>query len=225
MQFKYNKVTPLFFQIIAALPTRIYFSIFGSFKVEGKENLKLVKSKNVIFAANHTSEWDSVLLATALIGTKFSPLYFVSMLKDKYIKNGFRSNVYGGKFFKLMGAYPLQSANKNYGLALVNHINILNLGKNLCIYPEGYRNTSGTLDRAKGGVGYLVGKTKTPVIPVSITGVVGTRVANGNLVIQFGKPLYYNDIFPDIKNTTIEDYKTGAQKIMSEIDNLIIKYN
>lgn len=223
MIFKYNTVTPLFFQLVAALPTRIYFSLFGSFKVEGKENLKLVSSKNVIFACNHTSEWDPILLATVLIGTKFSPLYFVSKSKTKYLQSGWRNNLYGGIFFKLMGAYPLQSASKNYNLALINHTNILNLGKSLCIYPEGYKNTSGTLDKAKGGVGYLVGCTRTPVIPVSITGVVGTKIGNGNLVIKFGKPLYYEDVFPGIENVIIEDCKKGAQKIMDEVGKLLEK--
>lgn len=220
MIFKYNRVTPLFFQFVVAAPIRVYFSILGTFKIVGKENLKLVNSKNVIFACNHTSELDPILLAVALIGTKFSPLYFVSRPKTQYEGSGFRSNIYGGIFFKLMGAYPLQSASKNYNLALLNHTNILNMGKNVCIYPEGYKNTTGMLDKAKGGVGYLAGSTRVPVVPVSITGVKGTKIGNGNLVIKFGKPMEYGEIFPNKENIIIEDCKIGAQKILDEVAKL-----
>ncbi len=231
MSFRYNQVTPFFFQFLSFLPTRFYFLLFGTFEVFGKENLKTINSPNAIFASNHSSEWDPVLLGTTLTTTKFSPLFFVSGTKKSYeMVRNWRNNFYGGWFFKVMGAYPIIKVERNYKEALIHHVELLSLKRNICIYPEGYLNRNGVLEKAKGGVGFLAASTNTPVIPVAITGVGNLTIKTffsrkNKLVIEFGKPLYYDDLFGEKNNLTIEDYKDGAQIIMDKIKKLTVHEN
>ena len=102
---KYNFVTPSLFQHFSWGPLKLLMKIFCFLEIKGSENIENVKG-NMIIASNHISELDPVLIVSCLpFFSKHIPFYFVSLLKKEYT-NGWRKLLYGGNFFRLMGAYP-----------------------------------------------------------------------------------------------------------------------
>lgn len=101
------------------------------------------------------------------------PMYYVAMTKDhyQYEKFGWRKYFYGGTFFKMLGAYPAYLGMRDYHASLVNHVELLEYGKPVCIFPEGKISVN-TLkpSEPKGGIGFLAEYTMTDIVPVQLTG-------------------------------------------------------
>ncbi len=165
-------------QLIIKFSTLILFKLLFRLEIVGdtKAMKELLYSrrqeKGMIFAANHISEWDAVVVPSMLrIGA--IPMYYVAMTKDhyQYEKFGWRKYLYGGTFFKMLGAYPAYLGMRDYQASLVNHIELLEYGKSLCIFPEGKISVN-TLkpSEAKGGIGFLAEYTMTDIIPVKLSG-------------------------------------------------------
>lgn len=233
MKAGYTTFIPWLLQVIAWLPTRLLFGLFGRFTVVGREHLNnLPTETGVIFAANHASEWDPILVRAALpwVG-RSTPLFFVSLEKAFYQKKrfGWRRYLYGGGFFKAWGAYPAYLGTYDYDIALAHHIEILKGGESLCIFPEGSKTKDGNLREGKAGVGFLVDRTDVPVVPVLVEGVFRIRFRDFFLWkrcvrVTFGKPLSHNDIFPKKKQKERydrKDYKQGSSIIMKAIGDLL----
>lgn len=218
MAFEY--IAPTVIQS-SALPLRTLFLITKSLKIEGIENLNYDEAP-YIFAANHIGELDSVMIAMSMpLLSPFRPLYFVSKEKDHYDVSdfGWRTYFYGGAFFKILGAFPAKKGLKCYETSLKDHINLLETGKSILIFPEGKWRTGEKLE-AKGGVSYLVERTNCKVIPTFIEGLETLSwsnflVGNVNIRIVFGKPISKEEL-----NETERDYKMGAEYIMKKVDEL-----
>jgi 1-acyl-sn-glycerol-3-phosphate acyltransferase len=193
--------------------------IFFNFKIEGQkqtiEKLKEYKDKEkgIIFAPNHISEIDVLVLRFALpFIIPIMPMYYVSMTRDHYQtdKFGWRKYFYGGTFFKVLGAYPAYLGMRDYQASLINHIELLENGKAVCIFPEGKIGMETFKPgEAKGGVGFLAEYTKTDIIPVQLKGL---RNIDWFKVFTFRRPtieVIYIDILSidDILNTLKNDEK------------------
>jgi 1-acyl-sn-glycerol-3-phosphate acyltransferase len=212
----------IFFQIPIYFFTLALFKIFCNFKVSGLNNLDDIK-KPIIFAPNHSSEWDGILVRVALpfFSKNFSPMYFVSMLKEFYKDSGWRKLIYGGIIFNLLGAYPVYFGKKDYSYSLQNHIKILKNGGNVCIFPEGRRTKDGNFGEAHGGVCFLSYATGAPIVPVFIKGLVRLRwwqlfSFKREVSIVFGKPVYLKN-----KEGFLVDFKLEAKKIMELIVKMV----
>lgn len=191
-------------QFIVQFVTLVFFRVFFTLKIEGREQALVhlaearKKDKGLLFAPNHISEWDAVMVRCALpFGAFTFPLYYVAMTKDHYQieKFGWRKYLYGGTFFKMLGAYPAYLGMRDYQASLVNHTELLEYGKSVCIFPEGKISVN-TLkpSEAKGGVGFLAEYTDTDIIPVSLSGF--ERIPWGK-VFTFQRPkvsVIYKDI-------------------------------
>ena len=77
----------LFVQIPLAILFRIIFVFFTNFRVRGLGNIdNITHSRGIIFASNHSSQIDSILVPISLpIFSNLLPMYFVS-LEDKFYK-------------------------------------------------------------------------------------------------------------------------------------------
>lgn len=167
-------------QFIVQFATLIFFKVFFNFNIIGREKAlaELVKArsqeKGLLFAPNHISEWDAIMVRIALpFGAFFYPLYYVAMTKDhyQYEKFGWRKYLYGGTLFKMLGAYPAYLGIRDYQASLVNHIELLEYGKSVCIFPEGKISVNTFKPgEAKGGIGFLAEYTMTDIIPVTLKG-------------------------------------------------------
>lgn len=217
--------SPFILQTFVWIPTWLVLGFFARFKVSGKENLKGL-SRGVIFAANHGSELDPILVPASL--NPFSPvmpIFYVAREREFYEKDGFSKYIYGGAWFKLWGAYPAYTGKKDYAFSLQEHIKILNAGKSILMFPEGEKSKNGEVGNGKGGVVFLSHITGVPIVPVAMSGHFKMRpidfiLRKRKIAIRYGKPLYLKDLFPDVANVTIEDYKHAAQFVMEKIAKL-----
>ena len=165
---KYHYILPLILQKVGYVISWVILKIFVRLEINGAENLKNI-DKPLILASNHTSEIDPAIFALVLpLFSKHFPVYFVSYPEGKYNQFGLRSYLYGGTIFNIFGAYPIAYGKKDYKLALENHINLLQLGRTVCIFPEGKITKDGNLSFGHGGVAYLSYTTKTSVVPIAI---------------------------------------------------------
>lgn len=208
---------PYLLQNLIWILTRIIFKIFIGHYIHGIENLKGIKK--AIFATNHSSEIDPILIPASLsMFSRFSPTFYVSREKSFYTNSGWRKIIYGGLFFELWGAYKVYVGQNDFSKALNHHIDIINMGGSLCIFPEGKRTRDGNIHEGKGGVGYLFVRTHTPIVPVYIRGAFDLGFKNfflrkNKVDIYFGHP-----IFPTEKHSV--DYaesKRIAQIVMEKI--------
>lgn len=151
---------------------RPFFALFTRFEVHGLENLKGITGP-VIFAPNHASELDSVLLPLALpLWSRFAPVFYIIREPIFYADPVFawRGALYRYIPFNALGAYSIVSGVKNYDLSLYKHLQILHDGGSMCIFPEGAFSKNGEIGPSRGGLGYLAHQTNATVIPVNISG-------------------------------------------------------
>lgn len=221
--------TPRLLQTLAWIPTRLILNTCGHFKVKGTENLKGIPQ--ALFAVNHASEIDPIVLTAALspIG-RFSPMFYVTAPVSNFKSDefGLRRFIYTGFFFKAWGAYPIQRGLHNYADTLKDYVDILDTGGSVCIFPEGGITKDGNLREAHGGVAFLSHTCKVPIVPVAITGTYGLSTASllmgkNHITLNFGKPETVS--FPNLSTIEPMHYKSAAQIVMAHIKALIQKEN
>jgi len=217
-------IPPLILQTAIWPITWALFHFFLHFKIYGLENFDHLPS-GVIFASNHISEWDVILIPASLpFLSHFMPMFYVAS-EDKEFKHsrfGWRKYLYGGLFFNAWGAYPVIKGQRNYDVALETHIQLLQQKQSLSIFPEGGINSHGSERAIRGGAAFLAHKTSTPIIPVSISGI--EKITVGDFILRkrhvsicFGKPLRSQNILTDSKNIDIADYKEATEKVMKDV--------
>ena len=186
-------------QRVAWLPLRVIFSFFLRMEFKGIENVQKLKA-NAIFAANHANEFDPLIIVSCLpFFSRHIPLIFVSREMEFYEKLGWRGKIYGGLFFKLMGALQVYTGLNDYRNALKHHIDALECGKNVCIFPMGKKHLDEDIHQAKGGVAYLAGVSGLPIVPVRITGIEYMKDGDfwgrrRKLIVTFGDPVYFSEL-------------------------------
>lgn len=221
MHMRFSAIIPSFLQRLIWIPTRLSLAIFCHLEVKGIENIKTVKG-NVILASNHISELDPVIIAGSLpFFSRHLPVFYTSREKDFYKDMGWKKIIYGGKFFKMWGAYPAYTGLNNYDEALKHHIEITKMGKTISIFPTGKRTRLGEKTEAKGGVGFLARTTQLPIVPILIEGAESITAKDfllnrRKIKITFGKSLYTKDIFENNHS----NYKIAAEEIIKKITQL-----
>ncbi len=235
---RFFSVIPILLQSLIFLFALSVFKLFCSLKYEGVEELvafqKAQKARGetsaLIFAPNHSSEWDGPLVRVGLpFWWRWSPMYFVSQKKDFYDSSGWRKHIYGGRIFNLVGAYPVYSGHHDYAYALQNFTALLQKGRCVCIFPEGRRTTSGALGTAHGGVAFLAHATQTPVVPVAIKGLTLLTARDfflrrRKVTIHFGTPMRVKEIIGAgqlAPQPSVDDFHNGAGKVMVRVKELL----
>ncbi len=225
-------------QFIIQIIVLSFLKIFFRFKVYGKkETVNLLREyklqeRGILFAPNHISEWDVLVVRFALpFIIPIMPMYYVSMTREHYQdeKFGWRKYFYGGTFFKILGAYPAYKGIRDYQASLINHIELLENGKAICIFPEGKMGMETFKPgEAKGGIGFLAEYTNTDIIPVQLKGL---RNINWFKVFTFQRPIIevrYREVVKienvlsklkteDEYNEDIERYKKIASITMDKV--------
>jgi 1-acyl-sn-glycerol-3-phosphate acyltransferase len=206
-----------FVQKIFYLLCKIPFKYFFHFEINGSENLSDLRQ--VIFAVNHTSQFDPFFLNSSLpLSHSLKPIFFVARERKFYGDMSIGRWLYGRHLFQILGAHQVYVGLKDYKQAFVNHIKILNAKGSVCIFPEGARTRDGNIHEAKGGVGFLSSYLHIPVVPVYISQAFGISVKSilyrkHNISVCFGKPIYpYRR-----KTLSYEESKEFSNKIMDEI--------
>ncbi len=226
--------TPLILQTLVYPFTWIGLGFFARIRVYGRENLRGMK-QGAIFAVNHSSELDPILIpATLRPLSRLMPMFYLARERSFYPnaqKGGLSKYFYGGLFFKIWGAYPAVVGTGDYELALKHHIRILGHGKSITIFPEGKKTRDGKIGEGKSGVSYLLWSTGVPVIPVAIHGHYQMNAGDffsrkHTIAVSYGKPITRAELFgPDADRIppTHEDLKTATHVIMSRIREMYEK--
>lgn len=226
-------------QFVIGLFILTIIKLFFNFKIEGSDNvvkkLKQCKKeeKGILFAPNHISEYDVLIMRYALpLIMPLMPMYYVSMTKEHYQneKFGWRKYFYGGSIFKILGAYPAYVGMRDYQVSLINHIELLENGKSVCIFPEGKLGMETFKPgEAKAGIGFLAEHTKTDIIPVQLKGLsqinwfnVFFKLSRPTIEVKYREILSIDNISNQLKNDSIynEDiirYKKIASIVMDKV--------
>lgn len=247
MKKRFFSIIPTVLQGIIYVLTLVVFKLFYQLRYEGVEQLLAFqatqraagKTSALIFAPNHSSEWDGPLVRVGLpFFWRTSPMYYVSQKKDFYDASGWRKYLYGGILFNLLGAYPVYSGHHDYAYSLQNFIALMQKGRCVCIFPEGIRTTTGAIGPAHGGVAFLSHTTQTPVVPVSMKGLVRLSMKDLFLrrepvVIRYGTPMLPKEVVSPVSPTqvpqlgkgsngpTVEDFHAGATKVMGRVQGML----
>lgn len=216
---KLYKITPLILQATLWPFTRVILKLFVNFKVEGIHNIEEVRGA-IIFASNHVSELDPVLVRAALpCFSRFAPLFYVS--RENYLDSieGIRKHLYGGVFFKAWGAYPVEAGKKDYAKSLKNHVNLLKDGCSVCIFPEGRMSEDGNLGEVHGGTAFLAKVTNAKICPVTINGSFGINLSSffsreRQIIVRFKKCHNINNLLPQKEELEPEDYRLATRTAM-----------
>ncbi len=150
----------------------------------GLENVP--RSGNFIFAANHSSSLD-ILVVAATIPIKF--FFVMDEILFKIPLLGFYS--------KMAGDLPISRRSPMRALEQMQTIvAALKAGESIAFFPEGMRSRDGKLREFKSGIGMLVEETGVPVVPVAVSGTfdlmprMNPVFLPGRVTVQFGPPLY-----------------------------------
>jgi len=217
--------TPTILQTLVYPFTWVGFRFFARISIVGKENIRGHK-RGAIFAVNHASELDPILIpATLYPFSRLMPMFYIARERAFYGKKGLSRYIYGGTFFKIWGAYPASVGTGDYELALKHHIRILEHGKSVCIFPEGGKSRDGKVNDGKSGVAYLLWRTGAPVIPVALhghyqMGLHGFFSRARTISVSYGKPITREELFgsdAEVTPPTREDLKAATHIIMSRI--------
>lgn len=159
-------------------------------EIHGTEHLRSLSSP-VLFAANHSAQWDVGMVPFAIPHYWRAHLAIVAASERVYYQRwrGFLSSLLGN-------AFPFDRYN-----ALRPSLDylgkLLDDGWNVLIFPEGDLTLNGPIQPFKSGTGMTATEASTPVIPIGLQ-VVKSGLAEGNrsrfrgsVVIRFGPALHF----------------------------------
>jgi 1-acyl-sn-glycerol-3-phosphate acyltransferase len=174
----------------------VLFKIIWGLRVEGAENVP--SQGGVIIAANHRSYGDPPLVGV----TSPRTVHFLAK------KELFNFKPFGWLISQL-NSHPLNREGGGIGAIKVAQ-RLLEKGYVVIVFPEGRRNKTDQLARAKPGVGLLSLTSQCPVVPTYIHNS-GYLMNLKRLSVHFGKPLQ-----PDSFST----YQELADAVMNQIQHI-----
>ncbi len=196
-----------FFYRIAYYIVRFLFLFYYRISFEGRENVP--KNTAVIFASNHRSFLDPVLVAMA------APHPFNYIAKEEL----FRNPVFGG-FIRFMGAFPTANHKDPSYDMLSEATRRLEKRRHLTIFPEGTRHTDGKVGRGKSGVCVLAARSGKPVVPIGLVFDSNNLHFRSRICVRVGKPLYAADYGLD-ENSNPHEMRAMKKDIMDAIRTMV----
>lgn len=189
-------------QLVVYYAGKLFFS-FARVEVRRGEIIRRFHG-NAVFAANHASELDLVVLCLALEKIQNLrgrlPLIVLSREKEYYNDMGFvKATLYGGALFRILGGYPVtpkeQRTAETRHNTIATYIALLKEGRSVIIFPEGTITHTGNLSPAKPGVAILSAQSGRPVIPMAIEGTFGLSFTDflfgrKHVRVTFGHPIF-----------------------------------
>jgi len=185
-----RKVPKVPLQLVAQILFRPLASMWFGLELKG---WRVPKAGRWLVVSNHISGWDPPLTALA-----FYPRQIEFMAKEELFENALMRWI----MFKL-GAFPVKRHGRDMR-ALREAVRRLRDEHMVGLYPEGHRSFTGKMLPWYPGVGYLLVKGITPVLPVAIRGTEGGITwadllpRRRKIVIHVGKPVYPRDLYPNL---------------------------
>jgi 1-acyl-sn-glycerol-3-phosphate acyltransferase len=180
---------------------------FFPLKVVGKESIP--RESHFLYASNHLSNLDPILLGLTV------PFRISYMAKEELFKN----KVFGWILWNVSSAFPLRRETGDVK-ALREAIRRLKHHSSVVVFPQGTRVLdlkALSEDNAQEGVGFLVAKSRVPVLPARIINSEKVMPPGAKwfrrqrITIIIGKPLYFSEE---------ESYDKISRAVMRAILNL-----
>lgn len=171
------------------------------------------KQGGVILAPNHPSDLDSFILGIAITRQLHT------MGKEELFRRRF-----AGFIFRKLNAFPVKRGEIDRESIRIA-IGVLKDGHVIDMYPEGTVSKDGFLQEPRLGTAFIALQAKVPVLPAAIIGTFnvmskGQRFPRPhNVVIKFGRPLYFDEYYDKPYNKEILKFVT--MQIMNEIKVLL----
>ena len=185
-----------FYEVVWAV-IRPVVLLFYPLDVKGLENLP---EEPVVLCANHSSNWDPILMILAMS----QKIKLRIMAKEQL----FRIPVVNAVIRK-MGAFPVNRGHSDIG-AVRTSIQSLKAGFHLLIFPEGTRVRQPGKVSVKGGAAMIAIRSGVKMLPVFIG---TTKRLFRRVPVIFGKP--YTPVYSGRKGTA-EEYQANAEEIMRQ---------
>src|SRR3954454_16310945 len=191
-------VHPIVYWLLPAVLQPFLLVFFRMTRI-GREHVP--KEGPVILAANHRSFLDPFIIGVCIR----RPIYFVA-------KRELFERRWQGWLLNALGAFPIRRGESDVE-SMDTALEILNRGDVVVIFPEGTRIRSGSLGKAKRGVGRMALQSGAPIVPVAVHGTErcrnGWRVKPVKVKVRLGRPL----TFPRVE----EPSKTLASEVTARI--------
>jgi long-chain acyl-CoA synthetase len=175
-------------------------------KVEGLEHLAGIRGP-VIFAANHTSHFDTAVIYGALPRRwrrRLAPAMSQDFFRPLFERRRYpREQVWqaAGQFLLACGlfnAYPLPQKMGGARRALRYTGELVDRGYCPLVFPEGERSATGRMLPFKSGIGLIARRLSVPVVPVHLEGVYEVYSVHhewptpGRVTVRFGGALHFD---------------------------------
>ncbi|SHH49940.1 lysophospholipid acyltransferase family protein [Tepidibacter thalassicus] len=180
--------------------------LFYKIEVIGEE--KVPMKEPLIFASNHKSNLDPILIGA------FMPREVSYMAKKELFKNKLL-----GYILKNLNVFPVDR-NKTGISTIKVALKILKSEKALGIFPEGTRIKGEELGKAKAGTAMLAIKGKAKVCPVSI---IGNYKLFSKITLYIDDPISFEEYYKE--KLTSSDYEILSQKVLDVIGENMNKLN
>ena len=181
----------------------LFFRAGFGLDVRGQEHVP--RRGAFILASNHLSYLDPPLLG-AVCQRRLSFMARANLFAQPLL----------GAFLRAVHVIPLQRGEGDLG-AIREAVRQLRQGDAVAIFPEGGRQFSGQLGRAKRGVGLLAAAADVPIVPVLVQGTFQAlppgshRLHRAKIRVAFGPPIPYT--IPTVLSTDapVSTQSTGRQ--------------
>lgn len=192
----------------------LYASGFNHFRSRGSETIP--RSGGVLFAANHISGYETVLLPWAILKEQPWQMVWAPAKEELFIHPFLRW------FFTSLGAFPVKRGRDLRATATIT--DLLKTEK-VMLFPEGTRRPDGTLGKGNRGVGKLIYTARPVVIPVAFTGLNRWHFpAFGQQgEARFGPPLDLSDLY--LLDDHKETHHLIVERVMAAIANELQQTN
>jgi 1-acyl-sn-glycerol-3-phosphate acyltransferase len=162
----------------------------------------------VIFAANHSSHFDTAVLYAALPRRwrrRLAPAMSQDFFRPLFERRRFSREEFGkaaGQFALACGlfnAYPLPQKMGGARRALRFTGELIDRGYCPLVFPEGERTPSGEMLAFKSGIGLMARRLGVPVVPVHLEGVYEVYSMHhewpkpGRVTVRFGRALRFEE--------------------------------
>jgi 1-acyl-sn-glycerol-3-phosphate acyltransferase len=200
------------------------FKLFWIGEVEGLENIPKKEKGGFIFASNHQSFFDFLVL----VGVSPRRIYFLTgeVFFEKWPWWSWLVNLTGQ--IKIVRYGDEKERKESAIKAKKRAIELLLQGKVIGIYPEGTRSRTGKLQKARGvGVAYLALAAKVPIVPVGMIGTYQIMSPYDHIPkikkckIRIGEPLNFSKYYSQENDRKV--LKKINKEVMTQIGELIGK--
>ena len=190
---------------------KLFLLLWHRLRIRGVKNIP--DEGGVLLASNHASFLDPPVVG---VGYRGRPVHFMA-------RNTLWNSKFGTWWMTSVGCIPVSRGTGDIK-ALKLTIKALKDGKVVSMFPEGTRTEDGELQKAKGGIGFIIEKSGCVVVPAYIDGTYkahpkGTRfIKPSKVTISYGKPITQDDF--QALGSGREAYDKHAALIMQRIGDL-----